>query len=402
MTKLFYENQYIREFTAEIIEINEKGSDFHIVLNETYFYPEGGGQPSDIGHIDSIPVTYVYEENEKIYHVLTRKPNKIKRVKCTIDWEVRYDHMQQHLGQHILSASFLEMINGRTVNFHLGKEYCTIDIEGMIQAPAIETSLKRANERICENILVEFLFPTKAELKKLGIKKALPKTDAPLRIVKIEDWDINPCCGLHPRSTIEVQLLKVIKWEKHKDNTRIYFLAGKRAVSDSILKDEFSKNVCKTLQCSEEQAFAKIEKLSKDYSQIVSENRFLQAKVAEYEAANMVRESAVVKNITVVSAIFDDRDSKSAQLLATKITESTEAVVIFGVKTVENCSLLCMCSKSLKKLNMNNLLKDAITLLDGKGGGSPFSAQGAGKSKNNLDSTVDYATNKIMREIEGK
>ena len=236
MDKLFYENPYQTEFTAEVINVIEKENKYHIELNETYFYPEGGGQPSDTGYINGAAVTYVYEENAKIYHVVDVKPLKIHKVKCSIDFDLRYDYMQQHLGQHILSACISNLFNATTIGFHLGVNSTSIDLDKIINSDEIKMAEKKANKIILDNINIEVLYPTNSELKKLSIKKIPVKIGEKIRIVKIGDLDVNPCCGIHPRSTIEVQLIKIIKFEKYKTGIRIEFICGVRAVSDYDLK----------------------------------------------------------------------------------------------------------------------------------------------------------------------
>ncbi|GIM27876.1 hypothetical protein CPJCM30710_05420 [Clostridium polyendosporum] len=402
MQKLYYENQYEKAFTAEIVNIIEKDKEFHIQLDKTYFYPEGGGQPSDTGYIESIPVTMVYENEGVIYHVASKKPIKIHRVKCSIDWDRRFDNMQQHLGQHILSSCFVELFNANTVGFHLGKDYCTIDVDKMLDITQIQEAENLSNNIILDNVPVEFLFPSKSELKKLPIKKTLPKTGEQIRIVKIGDIDVNPCCGLHPRSTIEVQLIKIRKWEKYKNTTRIEFLCGKRAISDSLSKYQFTSKICSTLKCSESDALAYIQKLTQDFNKIIAENRALKSEIADYEIQNMINESEKINNISIVKSIYTDSDLKYVNLLASKLTAFKNVIALFAVKSEDKAHLIFMCSKDLKDISMNSLLKDAITLIDGNGGGSSFSAQGGGKNTNNLDSAIDYAFMKVKNCLNSK
>lgn len=395
LEKLFYENTYQKEFTAEIINMLEKDNKYHIELDKTCFYPEGGGQPSDTGYINSIPVTYVYEENGKIYHVTERNPMKIHRVKCSIDWEKRYDHMQQHLGQHILSACLIESFNANTIGFHLGKESSTIDIDKLIGKDEIKKAEEEANKIIFDNINVEILYPTKAELKKLRLRKALQKTDEKIRIVKIGDIDVNACCGTHPNSTIEVQLIKVIKFEKYKNGTRIHFLCGSRGVSDYFSKHESIETMSNLLSCSDNTVLSEIERLKKELNKAIAEKRDLKEEVARYEVQNMLNSCESINNIKILKSIYENADLKYITNLASKLVSFPNVIVLFAVKSEDKAQLLFMRSKDLNILSMNHLLKDAITLIDGKGGGSDFSAQGGGKNNNNLDSSIEYAYNKV-------
>ena len=159
MEKLFYIDSYIKNFTAEIKEIKEVDSKYHVLLNKTAFFPGGGGQYCDLGIIDNINVLDVYEENDKIYHVLDKKPNRIHKVKCEIDWDRREYGMQHHLGQHIISACFNNEYKAKTVGFHLGNEASTVDIEGFFKEEDILKIENMCNEIIRENIEFNSLIP---------------------------------------------------------------------------------------------------------------------------------------------------------------------------------------------------------------------------------------------------
>lgn len=399
LEKLYYENPYEKEFTAEIIDVFESEKEYHIELDKTCFYPEGGGQPCDTGFINGACVTYVYEKGEKTYHVVAVKPLKIHRVKCSINFDLRYDYMQQHLGQHILSACIADLTNANTIGFHLGKDSTTIDLHKIIDNDKIKIAERNANKIVLDNIKVETLYPSNSELKKLTQRKIPVKVGEKVRIVKIGDIDINPCCGLHPSSTIEVQLIKIIKFEKYKTGIRIEFLCGSRAVSDYISKHESIDKMSKLLSCNSTTLLSEVDRLSGELNKALTEKRTLKAAVAEYEVQNMLSTATKIEDIRVLKYIYDNGDLKYTNILATKLVSSPKVIVLFGVKSVDKANLLFMCSKGLNMLSMNSLLKDAITLIDGKGGGSALSAQGGGKNNNNLDSSIDYAYNKVKDHI---
>jgi alanyl-tRNA synthetase len=399
LEKLYFENPYQKEFTAEVIKVIEKENKYHVELDKTYFYPEGGGQPSDTGYINGTPVTYVYEEDEKIYHVVNVKPLKIHKVKCSIDWDTRFDYMQQHLGQHILSACIADLFSATTIGFHLGKDSSSIDLDKTISFDEIKAAEKQANKIVLDNINIEVLYPTNSELKKLSIKKIPVKAGEKLRIVKIGDIDVNPCCGTHPSSTIEVQLIKIIKFEKYKSGIRIEFICGARAVSDYASKHEAIEKMSKLLSCNNATVLSEVDRLSGELNKALTEKRALKAEVAEYEVQNMLAAAEKIEDIKVLKCIYDKIDLKYANTLATKLVSAPKVIVLFGVKSEDKANLLFMCSKDLKIISMDSLLKDAITLIDGKGGGSAFSAQGGGKNNNNLDSALDYAYSKIKDQI---
>jgi len=399
LEKLYYENPYQTEFTAEVINVVQKEKEYHVELDKTYFYPEGGGQPSDTGYINGTAVTYVYEEDEKIYHVVAVRPLKIHKVKCSIDFEKRYDYMQQHLGQHILSACIIDLFNATTIGFHLGTNSTTIDIDKAIRSDDIKDAEKKANRIVLDNIHVEVLYPSNSELKKLTLKKIPVKAGEKVRIVKLGDIDVNPCCGIHPSSTIEVQLIKVIKFEKYKNGLRIEFICGSRAVSDYTTKHDHIEKMSKLLCCNDATVLSEVERLTGELNKALTEKRALKAEVAEYEVQNMLIAAEKIGDIRVLKGIYDNGDLKYTNTLATKLVSTSKVIVLFGVKFEDKANLLFMCSRDLNIVSMDSLLKDAITLIDGKGGGSAFSAQGGGKNNNNLNSSLDYAYNKIKDHI---
>ncbi|MCC0643482.1 MULTISPECIES: DHHA1 domain-containing protein [unclassified Clostridioides] len=397
MEKLYYTNQYIRDFTAEIIEIREIENKFHVLLDKTAFFPGGGGQFGDLGKIDDYEVISVYEEDKKVYHILDKKPIKIHKVKCSIDWDRREDGMHQHFGQHVLSGCFFKTFNANTTGFHLGNEYSTVDIDGNLDEEKIREIELLANEIIRQNIQVETLLPTKRELKKIWVRRALPNTNEEIRVVKIGDLDTNACCGVHPKSTSELRMIKIKKWEKHKSSTRIEFLAGKRAVDEVLKRDVYLTKICRYLSCSEEDAINGIVNLNEKVEDSLSKKRKLEEIVAKYQVKEMVENANKIGNVSVVKKIYDEEDLKYVNKIANKITEDENNIALLAVRFEEKINLIFACSKNLKAVNMGSLLKDAISLIDGKGGGSQVLAQGGGKNNGNLESTFDYAFMKLEK-----
>lgn len=395
MEKIYYEDQYKREFVAELEKVEEKDGKFHVVLDKTAFFPGGGGQFCDLGIIENEKVIDVYEEDGIIYHVLDKKPIKLHKLKCSIDWERRRDGMDQHLGQHVLSGCFYKLFNANTVSFHMGREICTVDIEGILSEETIRKVEKAANEVIGENIKVDFLLPDKRELKKLGLRRALPNTNEQIRVVRIGDLDINACCGVHPSSTLELRMIKVRRFEKHKGATRIEYVAGKRAVDDAFKKDKFTTTVCRYLNASDEEAINGIKNLNEKLKEALDKNKKLSEDVASYQVKEMIDLGQKLGDITIVKRIYCNEDVKQVTKVVAKIIDNNNTLALIAVKSADRVNLIFAASKDFKGISMNELLKDAITLIDGKGGGSTYQAQGAGKNNNNLESALEYAISKI-------
>ena len=400
MRKIYYEDQYKKEFLAEVEAIEEIDDKYHVKLNETAFFPGGGGQQNDLGFIEKIPVVDVYEKNGEVYHVLEKKLIKIHRVKCSIDWARRLDGMQHHLGQHVLSGCFYQLFNANTVSVHVGKEIATVDIQGILTEEQIRQAEIKANDCIRENIKVEMLTPTKSELKKIKIRRDLPNTNDEIRIVKIGDLDINACCGVHPSSTLDLGIIKIKKWQKHKGNTRIEYLVGNRAFNDYLKVDNFSNDICKYLSCGKDDVINTINNLSNHIKELSDENKSLNIKLSDYQIIEMLESSEKIKDISIIKNIYKDTDMKNLIKLADRITERSKAIVLFALVQDDKANMIFKSSAQVKDVSMNDLLKDAISLIDGRGGGSHNQAQGGGKNNSNLKSAMEYAVMKINKQLK--
>lgn len=397
MNKLYYEDQYLKEFTAEIIGVIEKNNLYYVSLDKTAFFPGGGGQHCDLGYIDNHKVIDIVEENGEIYHVTQTKPIKIHRVNCKIDWDRRLDGMQQHLSQHVLSGCFFKLFNANTVSIHLGNEISTVDIQGYLDEESIRKAERMANEIIYQNIGVNFLTPSKKELKKLNLRRDLPNTNEQIRVVQIGDLDINACCGVHPSRTLDLQAIKIKRWEKHKGATRIEYLAGKRAIEDYFKKDDFRNQICKFLNCGEQDAINSVNKLSNELKACKDENRQIKIEISDYQIKDMIMSAENLGDISVITKIYESGDLKHISKIAEKIVLNDNMIVLLAVKNEEKANLIFAASKNINSISMSDLLKDAITLIDGRGGGSKFLAQGGGKNSSNLQGVIDYALRKVSR-----
>lgn len=395
MEKLFYIDSYIKNFTAEIEEVKEMDGRYHVLLDKTAFFPGGGGQYCDMGTIDNMFVEDVYEENDKIYHVLDKKPNRIHKVKCEIDWERREYGMQHHFGQHVISACFNNEYKAKTVGFHLGKDFATVDIEGFFKEDDIMKIESMCNEIIRKNIPVEFLNINKKEAKKLKIKDDLSKLSNDIRVVKFGDLDINLCCGVHVKNTLDLRVIKIKKFEKYKKATRIEFLCGTKAIDEMLKRDNYLNKICKMLSSNEEGAYQGIENLNNKLNEVNKENRKLEEIISNYEIKEMIEEAEKNGSMNIIIKTYENKNMNYINKIANKITETENNIGLFALINNDRLNLLFACSKNLEKIDMNTLLKDSIKLVDGKGGGSKTLAQGGGKNNGNLDSLFDYVKIKI-------
>lgn len=394
MEQLYYENPYLKEFTANIIDAKEIDGKFHLILDNTAFFPGGGGQWCDTGKIGNLYVLEVYEKENTIYHVVSTAPSKMTDLKCVIDWNTRIDGMQQHLGQHVLSGSFFNLFNANTFAIHLGADISTVDILGNLTEEQVREAERLANKIIGDNIPVLSFIPSEEELKNIKLRRALPNTEEDIRVVHIKDFDINACCGLHPTSTKDLRLIKIKRFTKHKEGTRIEFLAGNRAVEDTLKKDELFSSICSYLSCNENEALNGIKNLNASLKDANDTNKSLNTLLAKYQVNDLIDNAENIGDYKVIKQIFDG-DMKYVNTLTSKLVENDNIIALMAVKNSEKTNLLFSCSKNIKDIKMNELFKDAIAAIDGRGGGSPFQAQGAGKNNENLEKALEIALTKI-------
>ncbi|MGA8306166.1 MAG: alanyl-tRNA editing protein, partial [Candidatus Acidiferrales bacterium] len=236
--RLYYRDSFLREFDAQVISCEKEGERWKIVLDRTAFYPTSGGQPYDTGKLGDVPVIEVADVEHKVVHYASAAI-PVGPVHGVIDWPRRIEHMQQHTGQHLLSAAFIELFGFQTVSFHLGKEISTIDLDTPAAKPEhLEKAERRVNEVIFEDKPVVIRFGTAEELAEAGIRKKVER-EGILRAIEVEGFDRQPCGGTHLERTGQAGLLLIRKLERRRDQCRVEFACGFRALA--VARGDFSK-----------------------------------------------------------------------------------------------------------------------------------------------------------------
>ncbi|PHD74916.1 hydrolase [Bacillus sp. AFS043905] len=387
--KLFYTSTKTSQWDTEIRETIVENGFYYITLEETAFYPEGGGQPADTGKIEGITVLDVIKDNDgKILHKMEKRPDS-EIVHCELDWPRRFDHMQQHSGQHLLSAVCRELFDSNTVSFHLGKEYLTIDIMAGFQWTEVHTAAaeKLVNQYIIENRELLIYYVTNEQLQTLPVVK-MPKVSENIRIVEIVGIEYNPCGGTHVERTGEIGLIKIFKAEKQKELTRLYFKCGFRALNDyseslgilSALSTKFNTGRTEILN--------RVEKLENDYKQLLSANENL-----KLENANFLADSLLAENGGgFISHIFEDSSMKELLYLAGTIVKKEKVTVLLASRKEQK---VILSHSGDNPFNCGQYFKAELGSYNGKGGGNGRTAQAGFASQNDLIAFYQYSVEKL-------
>lgn len=393
--KLYYDDPYKKEFTADIKKHIEKEDGYHLVLNRTMFYPEGGGQPADHGFIGRSVVNYVYEDDGDIYHVVDQLSDKKEDLSCKIDWERRFDLMQQHTGQHLLSAVLKRDSGAGTVGFHLANDYVSIDIDRELAEEELIMVEKRVNEMIYEKRDIITEYPKPAELEKMELRKE-PVVEDNIRIVRIEGIDISPCGGTHLDNTGELGLINILDFENYKGGLRIYFLSGKRALTDYKFKNKLVKDARDQLSVPNEEIIGEIGRLKGNLDDKDSLIKELKDELLDYRVEELINRAEKKEGNRIIEKIYEDKSFDEVRYTALKLTETDSNIVIFGQKDSNTARLLVARSENIAKLNAGEIIQEALPLIDGNGGGNKLLAQGGGSGIDNLEKAVEKAYKKII------
>ncbi|RSK27166.1 alanyl-tRNA editing protein [Bacillus sp. HMF5848] len=374
--RLYYTSPYTTTWQTTITGVTAERDRYLITLEKTAFYPEGGGQPSDYGTINGMPVIDVFENNQEIYHVTSEKP-KGEIAACEIDWNRRFDHMQHHSGQHLLSAVCLNLYGAETIGFHLGTDTVTIDLA--IQELSLQQIMDieiNANQLIQSNASISAYYVDENELQKLPLRK-IPNVAEDIRIVDMFHIDLSACCGTHVRQTGEIGLIKILKTEKQKQKLRIYFVCGNRAISDYQASHNIVRNVADTFQTNRDSILNRISGLKDELTSTQKELAQAKSQLATYKAQTLIDQ---ISHNTLFH-MSDDEYISDLQLIASHIFKICNPLIVCGSKIEKKILLIQQGSTAH---HCGQLIKELAPLYNGKGGGNAKQAQVSLQSEKDL------------------
>ena len=367
MNKLYYDSAYIKEFEAQVLSCQEGKKGWEITLSATAFYPEGGGQPADTGLLGNVRVTDVHEKDGQVVHYTDGPLPVGEMVRGVIDWDRRFQHMQEHSGEHLVSGLIHQRFGYDNVGFHMGTDEVTIDFNGVLEWGDLMAIEEKANGMIWENLEISAVYPEKDELDAMEYRSNKELTGA-VRIVSIPGGDVCACCGTHVERTGEIGLVKFLSMIHYKGGVRISLLCGKRAVEDYERKRDQVQKISVLLSARPGEISRAVEKLKDE------EAKLQEKLVAAYDKliASEVRD--IKEGDGDIFILEPDFEAIQLRHLVNRLLEEKKGRTVLALGGAAEGSFLYVLGS--RDGDMRRLSRELNGLLNGRGGGSAQMAQG--------------------------
>ncbi len=382
---LYYTDPYKMEFSAFVLSVTKvsSGEDlWDVILDKTCFYPEGGGQPSDIGTINSIKVEHVYKKEGEVFHRMISPP-EIGEVNCLIDWENRFDYMQQHTGQHILSGALYKS-GYSTVSVHQGESVTTIEIDkSEISEEDLKTVENLANNIISKNIGLNFIWVSDKDLNKFSLRRK-PKVSGDIRIVSIGEFDKVACGGVHTETTGEINCIKYLSVEKIRGHARISWKIGNRVFKDYNEKISIISTLSSKFSAKEPEIISKIDDILNNCQETKRLYKQLEERFISLRVKQMFDTTEKYNGVIFITDIFENESKDFLRNLVNSIKTDNKFLICLINKTSSNFQWIIACSGIDFPFTKNK--QNLLSLIDARGGGKIPVWQGVADNYNGIDS----------------
>lgn len=390
--RLYYADPFLLTFAARVTGRQQVEGRPALLLDRTAFYPASGGQPHDLGTLNGIPVIEVREEDGEVLHLLERDlPGEA--VQGQVNGARRFDHMQQHTGQHIISAAALQQLGAATVGFHLSADYSTVDLNRINISPADLARVEdQANAIVFEDRPVIARFVAPEELARLPLRKP-PAVQEHVRIVEVQGFDWSPCGGTHCTRTGQIGLIRIVRSERMGNDTRLTFLCGWRALRDARWRQAALEEAAAALTAGPSQVPAAVARLQAAEQEARKELERARRQLLRYEARELHAQGEQVGPARVVRAAFAGRTLDELKVLAREIAALPGGVALLGLRGED--ARLCFARADGLPHDMGALVREAVALLGGRGGGRLAEAQGGGPEVEKLEEALELARSRL-------
>lgn len=396
--KLYENNSLLKSCQAVVTACTESKGKYLIELDQTVFFPEGGGQLSDKGTISDAKVAHVAEKDGHILHECDKPLEVGSMVEAKLDWMVRLDRMQQHLGEHILSYAFWKLFKANNVGFHMNEDNVTIDLDKEMTPEELLKAEHLTNEIIWDNrpVSVNYMDSTELEAHKNEMRKFNDKLTGILRIVSVEGADICTCCGTHPPFTGMVGSVKIIRSDKHKNGCRVEFLCGRRALLDADKKNNILLSVAADFSAKPEQVPERLAKLHKEVEELHEQLKAKTLALLERGLEDKLAEAALRADGSKLLVMALTGDGKESKLLMPRLMSLTNTVsVIFSVQP-ERISYVLVLGDDTSG-DCRTYIKIVNEIFAGRGGGKLDCAQGGAPYCDDWQDKLEQAKNALLK-----
>lgn len=395
--RLYYDDAYTTAFEAKVVGTAHVDGRLAVLLDHSFFYPTSGGQQHDLGRLNNAAVIDVQINAEgEVLHVLAHPLAAGTQVSGQVDWERRYDHMQQHSGQHLLSQAFFHLLEVETLSVHFGEPVCTLDLDveelSQVQLTTVEDHV---NAMIWENRPIYHYWITAADLERVPLRRP-PKVSDNIRIVEIEGYDWSACGGTHVRRTGEIGAIALLRTEKIRRRCRVHFLCGGRVLLDYRTRRTLLANVAALLDTHYEQVPDLVAKLQNQNKELDQQVRGLQEELLGFRSRALLESSRFVGTVRIVAQVQEDLDPNALKGLAQLMQAEPHTVALLCCKRGDKGTAIFARADDVD-LNAGELLQDVLREYGGGGGGRPDFAQGGGMAAETLDAVLATA---VQRTIE--
>jgi alanyl-tRNA synthetase len=398
-TRIYRADAYRTLFDATVVEVLEIEGQPAARLDATAFYPTSGGQPHDLGtlmrnapHFDGVAVVDVVEQEDDILHLLAA-PIAPGPVHGEVDWARRFDHMQQHTGQHILSQAFVRVLGAETVSFHLGSEASSIDLTvAALDRDAVTRVEEEANAVVLADMSVTVREYDREALLDVALRR-VPEVEGPVRVVHIGDYDVCACGGTHVRAAGEVGVIHVSRWERRHDQVRVEFLCGWRALRDYRLQGAILQDVVAPLSVGVTDLPDAIARLVDSNAETRRQVQALRQRLLGLELTRLEEEGERIGAWRLIAAVLDGLDAPAMRYLAQHLVETPGTVVLLAVS--DPSPQLCFARSQDVALDASRLLRESAGEFGGRGGGQPHMAQGGGVPGESLADVLASAGGRV-------
>ncbi len=381
---IYYKDPYQTDFTATILSVEKvrgKEEKWDVNLDRTSFYPEGGGQPSDFGEIDGIKVDYVYKKDSEIFHRMDSEPG-MKEVNCRIDWSHRYDYMQQHTGQHIISGA-LHASGYGTVSVHQGENLTTIEIDKPeISGEDLKLIENVSNKIISRNLDVSSEWVNDDRIKDLSLRRR-PKVSGQIRIISIDDFDQVACGGIHTRSTGEIECIKYISVEKIRGHARIGWKIGRRVLLDYEEKNSILSRLSTLFSARQHEILPKVEELISNFHEEKKLYNRLESKLLKYHIKDLFQSGLKIGDVSFITSIFENESKTFLKNIVNAIDTDDRYLICLINKNSSDFQWIVAAGGI--DFPFAGMRQELLRLINARGGGKPPVWQGVADNPDGLD-----------------